>query len=135
MPVLSPRAHFIALAACVALILGFADKGKISGDGLLRWNALVELMEHHRLTDGKYSILQPIAAAPLYAVADATRRMSHPGETADERVAGIRKVVQRFNKFVVLALVLLFYRASRTHFGLSARQGVGAWRCSSSAAS
>src|SRR5258706_15376701 len=96
------RAHFTALATCVALILGFADKGQISGDGLIRWNALVELMEHHHLTDQKYSIVMPLFAAPLYAVADVTTRLAHPGLADEARLDSIHRVVQRFNKLVAL---------------------------------
>lgn len=99
------------------LIIFFSDNGQISGDGTLRWEALRELMDNHHLTPDKYSIIQPLAAAPLFVIGDLyvkAKRLFRQGESTDVdsayRLKIIKGVVQRFNKFIILFIALWFYR-------------------------
>ncbi|HEX7343964.1 MAG TPA: hypothetical protein VF398_06855 [bacterium] len=98
------------------MIVFFSDLGQIDGDGIARWNALWQLMENHRLTGDKYSIVQPLAAIPLFVAGDVYvkigRLWSSPG--AADRDPAIRQlkimsVVRRFNKFVILLIAIWFY--------------------------
>jgi hypothetical protein len=113
-------AAFFFVLVLVSLL--FADKGQIAGDGEVRWNALVALLDEGRLTRDRYTMEMPLAASPLYALGAAAARAK--GETGAERLETIRRVVQRFNKLVALALAAwLFARLRR--LGLRERAAAG----------
>jgi hypothetical protein len=95
------RALFFALTA---LALLFAGRGQIEGDGIARWEALDALMSEGRLTDDKYSIVQPLFAAPCYAAGRLAA--AAVGAPPERRAEIVRRVVKRFNKMVAFALVV-----------------------------
>ncbi len=119
------RRYTVFFFAIVVLVLAFLDKGQITGDGAIRWNALVHLIENHQLTPDKYSIIQPIFAASLYLAADLWMSLSQDDNAPDSRrIRIIRNVVQRFNKFVTLFLAILFYRVLRSLFEFDQRKAL-----------
>ena len=108
----------------VALLLLFSDKGQVSGDGRVRFDALTSLVDGGRLTADRYSLLQPIAAAPLYlagagvyAVTHAGLRRLDPERFAEERQAAAEKVLGRFGKLVALGISGLVFAVLRRFFG------------------
>lgn len=103
----------------VVLIIFFSDKGQISGDGVLRWEALRTLMEEHRLTSDKYTIVQPLFAVPLYAIGRIVASMEN-NETEKAKV--IRRFTQRFNKFIVLGIAIWFYTFIQSVYNMNRRQ-------------
>jgi hypothetical protein len=119
------RTYRVCFFAIVALVLVFIDKGQITGDGIARWRALVELMDYARLTPDKYSIVQPILTAPLYAAGHVWAEMTLDSseltraELNEQRLKVIHRFVQRFNKLVAFGLILLFYFVLRNKSGLS----------------
>lgn len=95
----------------------------------MRWEALKTLMEEHRLTADKYTILQPLFASPLYAAGDFAFRIKASLSTKkadvlkdDERIKFIKKVVQRFNKLVILCIVIWFYQTLQKLSNLTVKQ-------------
>ncbi len=118
---------FVALFfTLVAAVLLFSDKGQIAGDGVLRWRALVALMDDGRLTADRYTLEMPLAATPLWTTGAAVARLA--SETGTARVETIRRVVQRFNKLVAFAIaVWLFMRLRR--LGLGERGAAGGVLC------
>jgi hypothetical protein len=118
------RAWVALFFTLVAAALLFSDKGQIAGDGAVRWRALVELMDEHRLTPDRYTLEMPLAAIPLWAAGDAAARAG--GETGPARLETIGRAVQRFNKLVAFAIaVWLFLRLRRLGLGaLGAAGGV-----------
>lgn len=114
----------LLLFLIVAAVVLFSDKGHIGGDGEVRWKTLVTLMEEHRLTPDRYSIVQPLLAAPLYIAADAFWRLGHAGRdepAGASRIEFIARVVQRFNKLVALALAAWLFVTLRRDFDLGLR--------------
>lgn len=117
-----------SIAMCSDYIF-LVPKGKITGDGVARWEALESLMEKHRLTSDKYTIIQPLFAIPLYFVGDtyfhiktfiSTQHIETIGN--NERIRFIKKFVQRFNKFVILGITFWFYYAIQKLANLSIKQ-------------
>jgi hypothetical protein len=114
--IISPRWYAVVVLAIAFLIIFFSDKGHISGDGAVRWNALTALMEERQLTSDKYSLIQPLIAAPLYLVGDLWSRIEvqfqqesvQPDREA-QRLRRIKKVVQRFNKIVIWGIAIWWY--------------------------
>lgn len=49
-------------------LLAFGQQHQIIGDGLARYQALVELMQQRHLSEMPYSLIGPIFAAPLWAI-------------------------------------------------------------------
>ncbi len=122
------RSLFLVLV--FALVI-FSDRGAIGGDGVPRWNALQALMDEGRLTAERFTLLQPLLAAPLYVAGDLWFRWSTrlgPGSPAyqEGRLERIRKVVQRFNKLIVFLIVLWYFLAMRRIFGLGEREAAAA---------
>lgn len=110
----------------LSLIIFFSDLGQIDGDGRARWNALWQLMENHRLTGDKYSLVQPLAAIPLFVAGDVYVKISRlwsPSGTADSdpalRQLKILSVVRRFNKVVILLIAIWFYSFLRNRLSWS----------------
>jgi hypothetical protein len=122
-----PSRTFVALFFLLVLAaLAFSDKGQIAGDGVVRWRALVALMDEHRLTPDRYTLEMPLAAIPLWAAGDAAARAG--GEAGPARLETIGHVVQRFNKVVAFAIaVWLFGRLRR--LGLGERGAAGGVLC------
>ncbi len=107
-----PSRTFVALFFLLVLAaLLFSDKGQIAGDGEVRWRALVALMDEGRLTSERYSLEMPLAAAPLWVAGAAAARAE--GETGAARLDTIRRVVQRVNKLVALAIAVWLFRRLR----------------------
>ncbi len=117
-----PRAFTALVFVLVALVLLFSDKGQISGDGEVRWNALVALLDEGRVTRDRYSLEMPLAASPLYVIGAAAARVE--GVTGAERLATIHRVVQRFNKLVAFAIAVWLFRRLR-RLGLGKRASAG----------
>lgn len=57
-----------ALIVAGLLLLAFGQQHQVIGDGLARYQALVELMEQRHLSEMPYSLIGPIFAAPLWAI-------------------------------------------------------------------
>ncbi len=111
------RTYAALFLVWVALVLLFSDRGRIEGDGIPRWEALDTLLTTGRLTADKYSIAQPLMAAPLYWAGDLHARTL--GSTPEEREHIIRHWVQRFNKLMAFFLVLWLYLLLRRAAGWS----------------
>jgi hypothetical protein len=114
----------------VAAALAFSDRGQIAGDGLKRWQALVELAEHGRLTADRYSLVQPLLALPLYAAGATLAKLSeshdlHPESLHERRLLIARPFVQRFNKVIAFLLCVVCFRISRHLLQLTQRQAAG----------
>lgn len=114
--IVSPRWHTALVLGILVLIIFFSDKGHISGDGDVRWNALTALMEERRLTSDKYSIVQPLVAVPLYLIGDlwgSIETRFQQKTAALEREAQkrhrIKGIVQRFNKIIILGIAVWWY--------------------------
>ncbi len=110
------RRLFLVLVAVVLLL---SDKGQIAGDGIVRWNALVALVEDHHLNPEKYSLAQPVLATPLYAIGAVAASGASPAERREHRILAARKLVGRFNKVVAFLIALAFFRLARVIFGFS----------------
>jgi hypothetical protein len=85
----------------VALVLGLCLlavtlRFDIDGDGAVRYEMLRTVVEAHQLPATKYSLIQPLAAIPLYVVGKA---LGHPDH-----------IVPRFNLLIFAALTLFVYR-------------------------
>ncbi len=107
------RASFTLL---VVLVVFLADKGQITGDGLLRWEALRAIAERGELTDAKYTLAQPVLAMPLWWLGEAT--LAGDAVDPDTRAEAVRKVVQRFNKIIALLILVWVFRTMRRGFGV-----------------
>lgn len=101
------RAFTALFFVLVAAALLFSDKGQISGDGGVRWRALVALMDEGRLTSDRYTLEMPLLAAPLWAAGNAAA--SARGLAGEDRLEAIERVVQRFNKVVAFLLAFWFF--------------------------
>jgi hypothetical protein len=115
----------------VFVIIIFSDRGGISGDGETRWQSLHTLMEERRLDGGRFSLIQPILAIPLYVAGDYAFRLRTNLDPQSERyqekrTLTIRKYVGRFNKFVVFLICLWFYFTLIRLFHFTPRQSAGA---------
>lgn len=90
------------LGIIIVLAVFLSHKGRISGDGQVRWEALATLIQEGRLTPDKYSIVQPLLASPLYLlglVLDGSTDSNH-----DEN-RSIKRAVGRFNQCTTLILL------------------------------
>lgn len=63
----------VALVEYALIIVGlalvtFGQKHQMIGDGLQRFQALVELLQQHRVSDTSYSMIGPLFAAPLWSI-------------------------------------------------------------------
>lgn len=70
---LSPRGWLIATVETALIFIGlillaFGQQHQIIGDGLARYQALVDLMQQRHLYEMPYSLIGPIFAAPLWAI-------------------------------------------------------------------
>jgi len=111
----------------VATILLFSDKGQVSGDGRVRFDALATLVDDGRLTADRFSLLQPIAAVPLYlagagiyAAAQTELRVREPDRFTQERRNAAAKFVGRFGKIVALGICGLVFAVLRRFYGFGA---------------
>ncbi len=117
----------------VGAILLFSDKGQVSGDGRVRFNALAALVDEGRLTPDRYSLVQPVTAVPLYLAGAGVYTAIHgdlrrhdPERFAKGRRVAAEKVVGRFGKLVALGLCGLVFAVLRRLFGFSpAEAGAG----------
>jgi hypothetical protein len=130
--IISPRWYAVFVLVIVFLSIFFSDKGHISGDGEVRWNALTALMEEGWLTSDKYSLVQPLIATPLYLIGDLWSRIEirFQQETIQsnheaQRLRRIKKVVQRFNKIVIWGIAVWWYFLLQRVYLFTARQA--AW--------
>ena len=114
-----------ALFAIVLLALAFLDKGQITGDGILRWEALRSLAERGELTPEKYTIAQPLLAWPLWMAGEAGARLRGEADAVSiERAA--RHAAQRYNKWIALGIAFWMFRFLRGTVGASVRHaGLG----------
>jgi hypothetical protein len=117
---MSGRGYAWCFCLLVLLVLLYSDKGKIEGDGIARWEAMVALAEQGRLTEGKYSLAQPLLAMPLYAAGAGWSAITGAGP--ERRPAVIQAFVQQFNKFVAFGLALWLFLFLRNLAGWPARQ-------------
>jgi hypothetical protein len=122
-----PSRTFVALFFLLVLAaLLFSDKGQISGDGGVRWRALVALADDGRVTPDRYTLEMPLLATPLWAAGAAAARAA--GETGPARLETIGRVVQRFNKLVAFAIAVWLFRRLR-RLGLGERGAAGGVLC------
>lgn len=130
--IISPGWYAAFVLSIVFLIIFFSDKGHISGDGDVRWNALANLMEAGQLTADKYSLVQPLIAVPLYLIGDLWGRIEGqfqqeiaPPDREAQRLLRIKKVVRRFNKIVIWGIAIWWYFLLQRLYLFTARQA--AW--------
>jgi hypothetical protein len=116
----SSRAFPALFFALVALVLLFSDKGGIGGDAEIRFRALEAIVERGELTTERYSVVQPIVAAPLYLIgsAAASFRGARPADDAERRET-IRRVVGRFGKLVAFGISAWFFVQLRRRYRFS----------------
>src|SRR5262245_47784318 len=102
------RLELLAVIAGV-LLMSVALRFDIDGDGAARFGMMQALVDHHPLPAGKYSLVQPIAAAPLYILGNI--------------VGQPLRLVQRFNLLVFAGMLFVIYRrlAPRTEGRLLGR--------------
>ena len=120
----APRSRtFVALFFLLVLAaLLFSDKGQISGDGTVRWQALVALVDEHRLTPDRYTLEMPLLATPLWAAGSVAAGAQ--GLTGPRRLEVVEHAVQRFNKVVAFAIAAwLFLRLRRLGLGAPGAAG------------
>jgi len=104
---MSERMFTWCFCLLVLVTLLCSDKGKIKGDGIKRWNAMVALAEEGQLTEAKYSLVHPLLAMPLYAASAGWSALTGAGP--ERRMMNIRAFVQQFNKFVAFGLALWLF--------------------------
>ena len=111
------------------LIIFFSDKGQITGDGVPRWEALTALMAEHRLTADKYSLVQPLLAVPLFLIGEGWERTELVFSDNDKTLSSempqfkqARKLVQRFNKFVIWSIAIWCYALLQQWYSLTPKQ-------------
>lgn len=118
----------IGLAAWVlvlVLAVFLMDRGQVKGDGLPRWEALDTLVRSGVLDDGKYSLVFPLTAAPIYwAGHEIAERLSLSDE-AHQRL--LRHIVQRWNKIFVLGFLIWGVLFVRRHMRQPVEKAV--WVC------
>ena len=116
----SGRAFPAAFFALVALVLLLSDKGGIGGDAEIRFRALESMVERGELTADRYSVVQPLLAAPLYFLGSAAASLgrARPVDAAERRET-IRRVVGRFGKVVAFGISAWFFVRLRGRYGFS----------------
>ncbi|MFO1523274.1 MAG: hypothetical protein U1G05_14775 [Kiritimatiellia bacterium] len=120
---LSERTHAVVFFIVVALALLLSDKGQIEGDGIVRWKTLDTLMSEGRLNADRYTVVQPLLAAPLYLAGDLQARAA--GATPEARTKILRHWVRRFNKVVAFGVAAWFFTFLRKRAGW--RSNEAAW--------
>jgi hypothetical protein len=93
------RLELSALIAGLCLMAG-ALRFDIDADGAVRYRALQMLVDEHRIPANKYSMVQPVAAVPLYVLG---KLVGHP-----------ERLVRRFNLLAFSLMLLVVYRRLST---------------------
>jgi hypothetical protein len=104
----------------MTLLVFLSHKGRVSGDGIVRWEAVKALAEGRVLTPDRYSIIQPIFALPLYFLAEMVQKVIPSEATGGSALH--EKFVGRFNQLVALLILFWCFRIFCNRFCLTTVQ-------------